>query len=138
MFSDLTKITSTKISWPSASIIALCAIIPALVVRRLLRKRRTRIIPEISERVLVVGASTGIGRAIALQYAARGAKVCIIGRRVAELQAVHAECDAAAGAGGSVLSVNADFSSTRDMADVRRCIEKGTSPPCAAVLVFND
>jgi len=101
------------------------------------RKNRTHVIPETSERALVVGAPTGIGRAIALQYAARGAKVCITGRRVAELQAVHAECDAAAGASGSVLSVSVDFSSMGDMADVRRRIEKGT-PRSAVVLVFND
>jgi len=103
-----------------------------------MRKRRTRVIPERSERVLIVGASTGIGRAIALQYAARGAKVCITGRRTAELQAVHAECDVAAGVDGSVLSVNADFSSTEDMADVRRRIQKGTYCSLAAMLLFND
>jgi len=103
-----------------------------------MRKRRIHVITESSERVLVVGASTGIGRAIALQYAARGAKVCITGRRTAELQAVHAECDAAAGADGSVLSVSADFSSTEDMADVRRRVEKGTSRSCATVLAFKD
>lgn len=39
-------------------------------------------------RILLTGASGGIGRAVALELAGRGAKLCLSGRRAAALQAV--------------------------------------------------
>ncbi|KAG8895914.1 hypothetical protein FRB99_000279 [Tulasnella sp. 403] len=49
---------------------------------------RTTLIPITTERVLVVGASSGIGRATALKYASRGAKVAVMARRAAELETI--------------------------------------------------
>jgi short-subunit dehydrogenase len=46
------------------------------------------------ERVLVTGASSGIGAALARALAARGATVGIVGRRQDKLDAVLAECQA--------------------------------------------
>jgi short-subunit dehydrogenase len=47
------------------------------------------------ERTIVVGASSGIGAAIAVAYAARGGAVALLGRRREALDAVAARCRAA-------------------------------------------
>ncbi|MEZ6196012.1 MAG: SDR family NAD(P)-dependent oxidoreductase [Planctomycetota bacterium] len=47
--------------------------------------------------VIVVGASSGIGAAIAVEYARRGRRVALIARRGERLAEVAARCDAAAG-----------------------------------------
>ena len=44
---------------------------------------------------LVIGASSGIGRSLALEYAARGYSVVLVARRHDELQHVAAEVRAA-------------------------------------------
>lgn len=55
--------------------------------------KRTNAIPAADERVLIIGASSGVGRALALQYASRGStKICIVGRRDKELVSVRDEC----------------------------------------------
>ncbi|KAF8525211.1 hypothetical protein BU17DRAFT_42128 [Hysterangium stoloniferum] len=56
------------------------------------RRRRRRLIPHAKERIIIIGASSGIGREIAHQYAARDAFVCIVGRREDKLEAVRNEC----------------------------------------------
>lgn len=75
------------------------------------------------------GRFSGIGRLLALQYAASGAKVCIVGRRQTELDAVKAECRVqkmdAEGNKPSVLGVAADFTVPEDMVRVRDEIETG-------------
>jgi short-subunit dehydrogenase len=47
--------------------------------------------------VLVTGASSGIGRQLALDFAARGARVAIVARRADRLEEVAKECHAAGG-----------------------------------------
>lgn len=98
------------------------------------RLRRSSQLPANYERVLILGASSGIGRAIAHIYAARGARVCVVARRDDELQAVAEECmalSAKAGhaeyqAGGRrILSVIADFTNVEDMVSVRTEVENG-------------
>lgn len=44
------------------------------------------------QRALIVGASSGIGAALARQLAAQGVRVALVARRAAELAAVAAEC----------------------------------------------
>lgn len=56
------------------------------------KPNRQRIIPRSQERILILGGSSGIGRAIAHEYASRDAHVCIVGRREAKLEAVRREC----------------------------------------------
>lgn len=70
---------------------------------------------------------SGIGRAIACQYAQRGARVCIVGRRQDALDAVKSECQALHSSvnGDSVLAVRADFADARDMIQVRDALAKG-------------
>ncbi|EPQ61266.1 NAD P-binding protein [Gloeophyllum trabeum ATCC 11539] len=100
--------------------------------RSLNRFHRSSSVPENYERVLVLGASSGIGRAIAHIYASRGARVCVVARREAELETVAEECRAlstTAGhgeyqAGGKrVIHVVADFAEVDDMVKVRTALE---------------
>ncbi|KLO20018.1 NAD-P-binding protein [Schizopora paradoxa] len=87
--------------------------------------RRTRRISHAQEYVLILGASSGVGRELALQYAARGARLCIVARREAELQKAHAECLAAAsGKGGQVTMAVLDASDAEQMLSLRDKLEK--------------
>jgi NAD(P)-dependent dehydrogenase (short-subunit alcohol dehydrogenase family) len=68
--------------------------------------------------VLVTGASSGIGRATALAFAAAGANVVLVARRAAALSKVAAQARAA---GGAALAVTADVT---DPAAVTACFRK--------------
>ncbi|KAF8798355.1 NAD(P)-binding protein [Phlegmacium glaucopus] len=92
--------------------------------------QRSSKVPKFQERVLVLGASSGIGRSIVRQYAERGARVCVVGRREALVNEVVAECQKAQN--GSRLSkdeqenifgVAADFANVDDMIRTRSTIE---------------
>ncbi|KAI1212108.1 NAD(P)-binding protein [Annulohypoxylon truncatum] len=65
------------------------------------------------ERVVIVGASSGLGRVVAKRYAARGANVCVVARRAEQLAALAGEC------GEKCFWVAADFSDVGDMVRVR-------------------
>ena len=95
------------------------------------KNQRSSKVPKLGERVLVLGASSGIGRSIARQYAERGARVCIVGRREALVNEVVAECQKAQ-SGSSVSSKNeqgdifgmaADFANVDDMIRTRAVVE---------------
>jgi NAD(P)-dependent dehydrogenase (short-subunit alcohol dehydrogenase family) len=62
--------------------------------------------------VLVTGAGGGLGRSIALAFAAEGAKVAVSGRRAAALDETVALIEAA---GGTARAVTADVSVAEDM-----------------------
>ncbi|MFE6098801.1 SDR family NAD(P)-dependent oxidoreductase [Streptomyces laurentii] len=62
--------------------------------------------------VLVTGAGGGLGRSIALAFAAEGAKVAVSGRRAAALDETVALIEAA---GGTARTVTADVSVAEDM-----------------------
>jgi len=83
---------------------------------------RTATMPVETERILVVGASSGIGLAIATQYARRGAKVALMGRRKAELEAAKVECESAGSA--KVLIVVGDFADPAAVLSARNAIDK--------------
>ncbi|TFK93989.1 NAD(P)-binding protein [Polyporus arcularius HHB13444] len=113
----------------------LVTLMALFVTKRLwrLKLRRSRTLPRGQERVLVVGASSGIGRAIAHEYAAAGALVCIVGRRENELKVVAEECanrlPKAAAVGSSdrrdrLLALPGDFCKAEDMLAVRDSLEE--------------
>jgi len=93
---------------------------------------RTLTIPKVGERVLILGASSGVGRTMARQYAERGAWVCVVGRREALLLEAEQECRRAQIAHGvesgkhTILAIPADFSNAEDMVSVRETIEAST------------
>lgn len=68
--------------------------------------------------VLITGGGTGIGRGIALACAREGAKVAVVGRRLAKLQETVSEVKAA---GGEAIAVACDVSRA---ADVQNAINK--------------
>ncbi len=68
--------------------------------------------------VLITGASSGIGRATALAFAARGARVVAVARRADRLATLAGE---AANLPGAILPVTADVTRADDM---RRAVER--------------
>ena len=63
----------------------------------------------VGKRVLIVGGSRGIGRALALLVARRGARVCVAARGAADLERVVADLPpVAAGPHGMVAFDTAD------------------------------
>jgi short-subunit dehydrogenase len=82
-------------------------------------------VPKLGERVLVLGASSGIGRSIARQYAERGARVCVVGRREALVNEVVTECQNVRNSNEqeNILGVAADFADVDDMVRTRTIVE---------------
>ena len=95
------------------------------------KPRRSSKLPRSQERVVVLGASGGIGRALALKYARAGARVCVFARRESELVKVAEECKAVApqpakdGEGERVLFVRGDFTVVEDMVHLRTKVQEG-------------
>ena len=65
--------------------------------------------------VKVTGASSGIGRATALEFASRGASVVLGARRVPELEALVKEITLA---GGKAVAVKLDVTDEKDQANI--------------------
>jgi NADPH:quinone reductase-like Zn-dependent oxidoreductase len=96
------------------------------------RDLRPAAVPPGAERVLILGASSGIGRALAHRYAERGAKVCAVARRGAELEVLRSECEALAAPvlsseHGSVVTVCADVTHVEDLITIREIISESES-----------
>lgn len=71
---------------------------------------------------IVVGASSGMGRATALAFVAEGAKIVVAARRQGELDALAAEIR---GAGGEAIALAADVTKRPDVdAVVQRAVER--------------
>ncbi|KAK2464884.1 hypothetical protein APHAL10511_002960 [Amanita phalloides] len=100
------------------------ALVTGLLLFHLSRRKplRQSFIPPNQERALILGGTSGVGQSIALQYAQRGVRVCVVGRRQALVDDVAAEC----GRLGDkrALGVCADFTDVDSMLRVRDAIEK--------------
>ncbi|KAJ3904625.1 hypothetical protein F5879DRAFT_801268 [Lentinula edodes] len=94
-------------------------------IRTYTRKRqRASLIRRDEERVLILGASSGIGRDIAHRYAAQGAKVCVVGRRDDKVMAVVDECRARSFTLKGTIGITADITNVKDMVRVRSILEE--------------
>ncbi len=82
--------------------------------------------------VIVTGASSGIGRAVARELHARGCRVVLAARREGELEALASQLSPA---GHGVLAVPTDVTSPGDRADLLERAEAAFGPP--DVLVNN-
>ncbi|KAI1330586.1 short chain dehydrogenase [Xylariaceae sp. FL0255] len=78
------------------------------------KSNRPKVIPHSQERVLILGASSGLGRTLTKQYAARGARVCAVARRKTQLEQLASECG-----DNHCLYVPADFTVAADMLRLR-------------------
>ena len=98
---------------------SLAAVVAAALLISSLRSRasrRSRKVTPTDERVLILGASSGVGHAIAKKYAARGARVCVVARRAEQVSALAQEC------GDKCIGQAADFSKAEDMVRVREVL----------------
>jgi short-subunit dehydrogenase len=73
--------------------------------------------------VLVTGASSGIGEALAYKYAALGAHVGLVARRAATLERVKTKCEALGG-GGRITTLSADVGTEDGWELVRTHVER--------------
>ncbi len=95
------------------------------------KPRRSSKLPRSQERVVILGASGGMGRSLALKYAQEGARVCIFARRELELSHVAEECreagpkTASTEDGERVLVVRGDFTVVEDMVNLRSKVHEG-------------
>ena len=94
------------------------------------RRNRTRKIRQSDERVLILGASSGVGRVLAHKYAERGARVCVVGRRQKEIEDVERECKLLhrmkeTGEDRNTFSFCADFANPEQMITLRDVIQAG-------------
>ncbi|XXH02166.1 hypothetical protein Hte_008534 [Hypoxylon texense] len=108
--------TSDSFHLKSTALFAIAVSAGLYAVGRLVQARapnRHRGIQPREERVLIIGASSGLGRNIAKQYAARGARVCIVARRAEQLSVLANEC------GQRCIWEAADFGNAKDMARLR-------------------
>src|SRR4051812_16947154 len=88
--------------------------------------------------IVVVGASSGIGRAAALAFAGRGARVVVAARGEAGLQSLVDEIQAAGGEATAIVADVAIFEQVKRIADtaVERYGQLDTWVHCAAVSLY--
>ncbi|KAJ2551314.1 hypothetical protein EV175_003740 [Coemansia sp. RSA 1933] len=92
-----------SLSWITAT-----ALVTAFVSYRILRGMRP--MPSVAgRRVVIVGASSGIGRSMALQYAQRGAHLLLCARRKRMLDQVVEDCQSVVVQPGTVHAVAGDI-----------------------------
>jgi short-subunit dehydrogenase len=86
----------------------------------------------VSKRLLITGASSGIGRALALAYAAEGASLCLLGRDATRLEAAAEACRAAGAA-----DVGTAIADVRDREAMAGLVEAAQAVRPIDILVAN-
>ncbi len=85
-----------------------------------------------TKRVFITGASSGIGRALALAYAEDGASLCLLGRDAARLEGAAAACRAA-----GAREVETHVADVRDQDAMSRLVTQAHAARPIDVLVAN-
>ncbi|TFL06349.1 hypothetical protein BDV98DRAFT_559259 [Pterulicium gracile] len=119
MLAILTSVSSHPYATTAVSLLTLYYLIQRLSSS----PSRTLIIPANEERVLILGATSGIGREIALRYARRRARVCVVGRRAELLNEVSRDCMQLQTDYTKVLGLVGDFTVVEDMVHVRDALQ---------------
>ena len=94
---------------------------------------RTRKLSRAKERVVILGASRGVGLAIAHEYALAGARIFLVARREDMLAQAEEECKELSaktqtedsGRGKTILSARADLGAVDDMLALRAKVQEG-------------
>lgn len=74
--------------------------------------------------ILVTGASDGIGRAAAKNYAAHGATVILVGRSIKKLEEVYDEIEEAGGAQPAIFPLNFETATYKDYGEMAELLQK--------------
>ncbi|WVO15497.1 hypothetical protein L204_103155 [Cryptococcus depauperatus] len=85
---------------------------------------RESIIPPCEERVLLLGSSSGVGKDLALEYAKRGARICLVARREQVLQEVKQQCIDAGSKDDRILIYAGDMTKVEDLVKVRDLVSQ--------------
>lgn len=131
MFSKtVNEVLQTARKSPLSTAAGVLSVVLSLYFLQSRRSRRTKKIPQDRERVLILGATSGVGRTLAQKYASRGAFVCIVGRRQPKLDEVVQECKELSEREGfedRVLGLRGDCGNVQDMVQLRENLQKGRS-----------
>ncbi|KAJ7234014.1 NAD(P)-binding protein [Mycena haematopus] len=88
------------------------------------RSKRSSSLPRRNERILIIGASSGVGRTLAHQYSKLGVKgVCVVGRREDKIAEVVTECNAYKEPHTEIIGIAGDFAEVDDMVRTRSQLE---------------
>ncbi|WP_078120206.1 YciK family oxidoreductase [Thiosocius teredinicola] len=74
--------------------------------------------------ILVTGAGEGIGRAIALSFAAHGATVVLLGKTVAKLESVYDEIEAAGGPTPAIYPIHLEGATPHDYDELAASLQQ--------------
>jgi NAD(P)-dependent dehydrogenase (short-subunit alcohol dehydrogenase family) len=90
---------------------------PKILQNKGLSKMKIKLKPIGEQSVVIFGASSGIGRLAALDFARRGAKVCVAARSESGLQALVDEITRDGGTAFYMVADAADFAQVKNVAD---------------------
>lgn len=129
------------------TLVALLTPLPILFAFYKWSRPRQATIPPYRERVLILGASSGVGKEIALAYATRGCRnIALVARRQKDLEIVVKECKEKKKSGeewemsqeapgwqeqsdektkGGIISLPGDCTSPEDLIRIREACRKG-------------
>ncbi|KAI0785926.1 hypothetical protein C8Q75DRAFT_881515 [Abortiporus biennis] len=131
------ELTNSVVSHPyKAALTTLLLLLPLFpqIKKAIRRRKRQGLIPKEKERVLILGGTTGVGREIAIEYARRGARIYVVGRKADEIAAIKRLCKQQylvlhgvpklREEENFLRSVYGDFANPEDMVRVRAEIEE--------------
>ena len=114
---------------PKHLILALAALYAASHLIPRAPSRHKQVAPQ-DEHVLIIGASSGVGKELAKMYAIRGSRVCLVTRNAEQLKEAEKECLDQIPANrkdGTVMAIIADYADVHDMVRMRDTVLQSES-----------